>query len=240
MYFSIMILITLDRLLEFRLNIKYSLYWSSKRTLVALLVVTSISISIFICILIMTKIYNFTTLKFCEEFLMKNVIPLLISIFIVLASYTYYQIYKKIKKNREKTNKNKNIHEVRNLHKEISSNRRKPFQVFLPGLIMATFILFSIVPYFVWTIRYHVCRDCNEYVNSVITVLYSLGWLADPLICIFSLRHIRMKIKGVFLRFSNERKEENFFLRLFHKGVKVDLKDCKTEHNNQLLPVAIS
>lgn len=225
MCFSIMILITLDRLFEFRLNIKYSLYWSSKRTLVALLVVTSISISIFICILIMTKIYNFTTLKFCEKFLMKNVIPLLISIFIVLASYTYYQIYKKIKKNREKTNKNKNIHEVRNLHKEIGSNRRKPFQVFLPGLIMATFILFSIVPYFVWTIRYHVCRDCNEYVNSVITLLYSLGWLADPLIYIFSLRHIRMKIKGVFLRFSNERKEENFFLRLFHRGVKVDLKD---------------
>ena len=227
MYFSIMILITLDRLLEFRLNIKYSLFWSPKRTLVALLVVISISMTIFICIIILTRLYNFMTLKFYEEFLMKLMIPIFSSFFIVLASYTYYQIYKKIKKNREKAYKNKNIYEVRNLHKEMDSNRRKRFQVFLPSLIIATFILFSIVPYLIWTIRYHVCKDCNEYVNSVIALLYPLGWLADPIIYIFSLRPIRMRIREAFLRFSNESKEQNSFPRLSHRGSKMDLKDLR-------------
>ena len=85
MYFSIMILITLDRLLEFRLNIKYSLFWSPKRTLVALLVVISISKTICICMIILTRLYNFMTLKFYEEFLMKLMIPIFSSFFIVFA-----------------------------------------------------------------------------------------------------------------------------------------------------------
>ena len=209
-YFSIMILITLDRLLEFRLNIKYSLYWSPKKTLVALLVVISISISMFICIVILTRFYNFMTLKFYEEFLMKHMMPIFSSFFIVLASYTYYQIYKKIKKNRDKSNKNKIIYKIRKSHKEMDSNQRKRFQFFPPSLIIATFILFSIVPYLIWIIRYHVCKDCNEYVNSIIAFLYPLGWLADPIIYIFSLRHIRLIIRRTLLRFRKRARTKQF------------------------------
>lgn len=36
MYMTIMILITIDRLLEFKLNIKYPIYWTPKKTVVTI------------------------------------------------------------------------------------------------------------------------------------------------------------------------------------------------------------
>ena len=144
-YFLVMILITLDRLLEFRLSIKYSLYWSSKKTLVALLFIFSISMSIFICIVILTRFYDFTS-KY-EEILLIQVLPVFGNFFIVLAGYTYYQIYKKVKENRKKNNRIKIIYEIKNSSKQMESNQRKRFQVFLPSVIIGTFILFSLAPY---------------------------------------------------------------------------------------------
>ena len=192
-YFLVMILITLDRLLEFRLSIKYSLYWSSKKTLVALLFIISISMSIFICIVILTTFYDFTS-KY-EEILLIQVLPVFGNFFIVLAGYTYYQIYQKVKENRKKSKRIKRIYEVKNSSKQMDSNQRKRFQVFLPSVIIGTFILFSLAPYLIWIIQYHICNDCYKFLNSIIEILYSLGLLADPIVSIFSLKPIRMRIK---------------------------------------------
>ena len=192
-YFLVMIFITLDRLLEFRLSIKYSLYWSPKKTLVALLVTFSISMSIFICIVILTRFYDFTS-KY-EEVLLIQVLPVFGNFFIILAGCTYYQIYKKVKENRKKSKRIKRIYEVKNLSKQMDSNQKKRFQVFLPSIIIGTFILFSLVPYLIWIIQYHICNDCYKFLNSIIEILYSLGLLADPIVYIFSLKPIRMRIK---------------------------------------------
>ena len=192
-YFLVMIFITLDRLLEFRLSIKYSLYWSPKKTLVALLVTFSISTSIFICIVILTRFFDFTS-KY-EEVLLIQVLPVFGNFFIILAGYTYYQIYKKVKENRKKSKRIKRIYEVKNLSKQMDSNQKKRFQVFLPSIIIGTFILFSLVPYLIWIIQYHICNDCYKFLNSIIEILYSLGLLADPIVYIFSLKPIRMRIK---------------------------------------------
>ena len=192
-YFLVMILITLDRLLEFRLSIKYHVYWSPKKTLVALLVIFSISISIFICIVILTRFYDFIS-KY-EEILLIQVLPVFGNFFLVLAGYTYYQIYKKVKENREKSKRIKRKYEVKNSSKQIDSNQRKRLQVFLPSLIIGTFILFSLVPYLIWIIQYHICNNCYIFLTSIIEILYSLGLLADPVVYIFSLKPIRMRMK---------------------------------------------
>ena len=215
-YFSIMILITLDRLLEFRLNIKYSLYWSPKKTLVALLIIVSISISTFICVLIVRRFYYFTADSY-KEILLKHVLPTFSNSFILLALYTYYQIYKKVKENREQNKRIKQMFEVKNSHKQMDFNRRKRFQVFLPSLIIASFILFNVVPYTIWLIHANVCNNCNNVVHTVMYCLYLLAWLADPLIYIFSLKSIRMKIKRAFTRLNNKNTVQNNSLSLSNK-----------------------
>lgn len=63
-YLLIMIFITVDRLLEFRLNIKYPLYWSSKKTLVVLIIAFTVSISISICVITLKQFFAFEYRKF--------------------------------------------------------------------------------------------------------------------------------------------------------------------------------
>ena len=215
-YFSIIILITLDRLLEFRLNIKYSLYWSSKKTLVTLLVTVSISISTFICVLVVRRFYNFT-FNIYEKIVLEHVMPAFSNSFILLALYTYYQIYKKVKENREKNKRIKQMFEVKHSHKQIDFNRRKRFQVFLPSLIMASFILFIAVPYTIWRIHIEVCNDCNNNLDRILYCLFLLAFLADPMIYIFSLKSVRMKIKRTFPRLNNENTVQNNSLSLSNK-----------------------
>ena len=215
-YFSIMILITLDRLLEFRLNIKYSLYWSPKKTLITLLVIVSTSLSTFIFVLVVRRFYYFTSDSY-ENIFLKDVIPAFSNPFILLALYTYYQIYKKVKENREKNKRIKQMFEVKNSHKQKGFNRRKRFRVFLPSLIIASFILFSVFPYTIWRIHSEVCNNCNGFVYTIMYCLYLLAWLSDPLIYIFSLKSVRMRIKRAFTRLNTENKVLNNCLGLSSK-----------------------
>ena len=190
---SVMILITLDRLLEFRLNLKYSLYWSPKNTLKLLVSLVFISISIFICVIILRQFYKF---EFAGIY-MKHVLPQFGAIFLFLATYTYYLIFKRIKKNRKEDMKirreKKNIEPTQ----RTSSSKRR-FRVFLPGWIMATFILFGVAPHIIYIIHFEVTDKKYEALEEVIKILYALGWLADAFLYIFSLKPIRKE----FRRFS--------------------------------------
>ena len=90
MYFSVMIILTLDRFLEFRFSIKYFFIWSSKKTLG---IVSCISIINSICFLpISVKIISY------RKYLIGYIFAPVACIYLLLASLTYYQIKKKSKK----------------------------------------------------------------------------------------------------------------------------------------------
>ena len=215
-YFSIMILITIDRLLEFRLNIKYSLHWFPKKVKVILVVVISIYMNIFICMAII-RFYKLVD-DYYQKYLMNYVIPIFSGFFLVLASCTYYQIYKKIKENRKTNDRIKHVCEVHNSYKQIGSTQKKRFQIFLPGLLIATFILFSIVPNLLWVVYVLCFKGESEALKMIITISFPIGWLVDPVIYIFCLKRIRMRMKRAFIRFSYKDETQSSSLRLSNKN----------------------
>ena len=196
LYLLIMIFITLDRLFEFRLNIKYSLYWSPKKTFYALTIVFSILILVFVCLIIL-KVF-FTSFDFVK-IIMIYVLPQFGIIFMILAIYTYYLIFKKLKRNRRTSRKIKQNIMMQNFRIQ-NETSTKGFRVFVPSLIIATFILFSIIPYVTMLIYYYVFNEQHQLLLKFILIMFPLGWLADAVIYIFTLRQIRRKIAGDICR----------------------------------------
>ena len=196
LHLLIMIFITLDRLFEFRLNIKYSLYWSPKKTFYALTIVFSILILVLVCLIIL-KVF-FTSFDFVK-IIMIYVLPQFGIIFMILAIYTYYLIFKKLKRNRRTSRKIKQNIMMQNsrIQNETST---KGFRVFVPSLIIATFILLSIIPYVTMLIYYYVFNEQHQLLLKFILIMFPLGWLADAVIYIFTLRQIRRKIAGDICR----------------------------------------
>ena len=191
LYLLIMIFITLDRLFEFRLNIKYSLYWSPKKTLYALTIVFSISILVFVFLTIL-KVF-FTSFDYVKV-IRTYVLPQLGIIFMILAVYTYYLIFKKLKGNRRMSMKIKQNIMMQNSRIQNETFMRG-FRIFVPSLIIATFILLSIIPYVIMLVHYYVFHDQHQSLLKVILIMFPLGWLADAVIYIFTLRQIRRKVE---------------------------------------------
>lgn len=144
MYWSIMIILTLDWSLEFCFNIKYFLIWSSKKTLIILGLLSCIALVIYIYLLPFSdKVYSH------RKYLILYIFVPITCIYCILASLTYCQIFKKIKEIRKQSQELKDY-----ISKgQLSENRKqKRIQVFLPSFIILTFILrfpFAIVV-FVW------------------------------------------------------------------------------------------
>ena len=191
LYLLIMIFITLDRLFEFRLNIKYSLYWSPKKTFCAVTIAFSISISGFVCLAIL-KVF-FTSFDYVKV-IRNYVLPQFGIIFMILAIYTYYLIFKKLKGNRRMSKKIKQNIMMQNSRVQNETFTRG-FRIFVPSLIIATFILLSIIPYVIMFVHYYVFNNQYQSLLKVILIMFPLGWLADAVIYIFTLRQIRSKIE---------------------------------------------
>ena len=130
-------------------------------------------------------------------------------IYLLLASLTYYQIFKKIKENRRKARELKEYIENRRKSQErreyISKDqpikkKTTQIQIFLPSFIILTFILFCIFPIFLTLLHDFIFTDTG-WLMSVLLVLMGLGWVADPLIYIFSLKSVRRKIQQNFMNF---------------------------------------
>ena len=191
MYLSIMIIFTLDRLLEFHLNIKYSLMWSPKKTLILLGLLSSLSVIIFICLLpVSTEVYS------RSGYVIAFIYTPIALIYLALAGLTYYQIFKKIKENRNQSRKLKE-----HINKEQLNKSKRRIQVFLPSLIILTFILFNIIPILLELLHYFIFPKARWFM-FVLTILYQIGWMADPVIYIISLKTIR---QGIFHNFSTFR-----------------------------------
>ena len=184
MYFVVMIILTLDRCFEFPFSMKYSLIWSSKKTLIILGMFLCISLMYFICFLpFSVKIFSY------RKYLIGYVYAPVAYIYSFLASLTYYQIFKKIKENRKKARKLKEYIENRRkcrklreyISKEQPTQRKKQIQIFLPSFIILTFILFCIFPIFLTLLHDFIFTDTG-WLMRVLLVLMELGWMVDPLI----------------------------------------------------------
>ena len=189
MYWVIMTLITLDRFLEIYLNIKYSILCSSKKTKTVLIIALVIS---FLLLVPAFQVKKETLISFGILFCY----PILESFFIILASVTYLYIFKQVLRHRKRTMK---------VQKQLRRNNRvinrmhfgNRFKVFVPSLIIITFIFFMFVPN---TISLFIHKGfVKPEVQDIVFILIPIGLVADPVIYIFNLKGIRrLSIKTVW------------------------------------------
>ena len=198
MYWVIMTLITVDRFLEIYLNIKYNILCSPKKTKTVLIIAIVISVLLLVPAFHVKKetLISFGIL-FCY--------PMLESFFIILALVTYLYIFKQVQRHRKSTLK---------VQKQLRRNNRvitrmhfgNRFKVFVPSLIIITFIFFMCIPN---TISLFILKGfVKPELQGVVFILIPIGLVADPVIYIFSLKGIsRSSIKSAWsansIRISN-------------------------------------
>lgn len=194
LYIIIMTLIKVDRFLEIYLNIKYNIVWSPLKTTIVLFVAATLcflsSVPLFLVGIKFGNHRVVATTIFCYIY------PILHFIFIAAFACTYFYIFKKLYKFRTNTARlQKQLHtnDTGKIHKK-PNNR---FKIFVPTLIIVTFLLFMVVP--------NVVRLCAffEYVKPGIAYIVSftsipIGFLLDPCIYIFNLKGVRSAIRKRF------------------------------------------
>ena len=185
MYMFIMFFITLDRLLAVYWNIKYDQHCTKRRTLVVLILVFVISIIFYLNILISNRMkpWNY------GKFLMVYIYPVFQVWFLLTAVVTYIYIFVKVRQNRLARKKiEKQICRSNNTS-NLKKYSRNNFNILVPGAVVLTFILFMTLPSVIY------CTfDSLGGKMKVPYVIYVLGWIADPIIYIFSIKSLRKKL----------------------------------------------
>ena len=191
MYIFIMTCIVVDRFFEIYLNIKYSVLWSSKKTRVVLLIGFMICCILFVPFIIMELRNRFIT----GDTLSRYIYPVIELVFIIIFSWSYFYIIRQVLRYRRNTKK---------LEKQLSKNNRvfyhkqsnNRFKLFVPTLIIVTFLLFMIGPSILRLLV--ALKLLNADVGYRISfVLVPVGFIADPIIYIFSLTVMRSAFKRV-------------------------------------------
>ena len=70
--------------------------------------------------------------------------------------------------------------------------KKRVLKIFVPSLIILTFILFTVIPNLIEAISYTENIPELKYYTRII--MYLIGWTLDPLIYIFPLKAIRRKL----------------------------------------------
>ena len=187
MYVVSMFLVTIDRYLLVNLNIKYSVYCTPNK----LKRILRFSWIVFITL----HFGCFATLLFypydIEKYTNVYIYPVYEVAFLGTVFVTYSSIFKKF---------NKSKHESKRVRKQISQNINLPqdqrflkarFNVYIPTLIILSFVTFTIVPNILFAIRRfsYISSSALAYCR----ILYPLGWCCDPLIYCCSFMRNRRK-----------------------------------------------
>ena len=191
MYGAVMTMITIDRFLEFRFTLKYPLFCAVKKTKIVVLFFLLMAMMVFLSI----------SAKFIATSNFKNSLSHYIylggnSVFLVIALFTYGFIFKKLRQNRK---------ELENMRKRVNVfvQNRSAFKMFVPSLIIITFIIFTVIPNLIEAISY--TENVSNFNYHARFIMYPIGWFIDPLMYIFSLKVIRKKIRRIFTQRSTRK-----------------------------------
>ena len=192
MYISIMTFITVDRFLEIYLNIKYSVIWSSKKTRTVLIIAFCISFTL----MILTLLIGTRNPRF---FFIYHFLPISNSIFLIVASVIYLCITKQILKHRRNTKKLQQQLRENNktFYQKKSYNR---FKIYVPALIIVTFIFFMISPNFISLLNRQTRIVKLDVEKNIINILIPIGFIADAILFFFNLKAVRAALERMINR----------------------------------------
>eukprot|EP00111_Clytia_hemisphaerica_P024689 TCONS_00072753-protein len=192
-----MIFITLDRLLELVLNIRYPVYWDEDKTKTLLIGtwILGTCISISICCISGIQQFDWATYFF------KYFFPSIEIVFVALAFVTYTLIFRKFKTTRQSPcNYNPEDADSRKRAMSNGSNKKKQessFRIFIrskffiPVLLILTFFIFVVGADLVYLILIVINGYTDDYISYILTISYAISNLIDAWIYIFLQRDVR-------------------------------------------------
>lgn len=206
-FYASMILVTLDKVFEVWLNIKYSLFCNSRKA--RYLVYTSwlIGFTIFLVIISSYLLLRFQYHKFNEYCFMTFDF-----LFLTTAVISYGSIFYKYKETRR--------HPAMGVHVNYPANNNNTFSVLLNSrfyisiLLIVSFILFMVVPDFIYVLlllrnehthgSHHgeTAWPGTKLIEQVISMLYAFSFLVDACIYILMQEKVRKRLIRKFRKIS--------------------------------------
>ena len=186
----IMIMITVDRFLEIYLNIKYSIYWSVRKTNVVLIVALLMCCLLFIPLFIV----HLRSATAFRKLVTYYIFPTLSLVFLIVFSFSYFYIIKQVLRHRKKT---------KQIQKQLRTNNTNlhckqlniRFRLFVPTLVIITFILFMICPNIIGI--FVVIELLPIYVLYFTKLFVIVGFIADAAVFVFNLNGIRVTMRNL-------------------------------------------
>ena len=192
-YIFIMTMISFDRFLEIRLNIKYNIYWSVKKTKIVLFGALALCLLTWIPLFTLAtrSSYSFSTR------VIHYIFPILVFIFLLIASFSYFYITKQVLKHRRNARRIEQQLQKNNkiVYDKKTTNR---FKLFVPTLIILTFLLFMVTPK---TIKIFVDIGLtSEFTYEITFMFLPIGFITDAIIYIFNVNGVRQVFKNMIWR----------------------------------------
>ena len=169
-YMLLMIVITIDRFLIIYLNIKYPLYCTPRKIKIVVILILCFCLCFFFVFL--SKYLSSQTWN-PYRILYLFVYPVIQSVFLLTAILTYVYIYRQLKRSKE-PNRN-SVKNMKDSKKEPKSKERKRFNIFVPNLIILTFILFTVLPHAVWSIKFWFEFNLPTSASYFVALMINLG-----------------------------------------------------------------
>ena len=183
-------MITVDRFLEIYLNIKYSIYWSVRKTNVVLIVALLMCCLLFIPLFIV----HLRSATAFRKLVTYYIFPTLSLVFLIVFSFSYFYIIKQVLRHRKKT---------KQIQKQLRTNNTNlhckqlniRFRLFVPTLVIITFILFMICPNIIGI--FVVIELLPIYVLYFTKLFVIVGFIADAVVFVFNLNGIRVTMRNL-------------------------------------------
>ena len=184
------IMITVDRFLEIYLNIKYSIHWSVRKTNVVLIVAVLMCCLLFIPLFIV----HLRSATAFRKLVTYYIFPTLSLVFLIVFSFSYFYIIKQVLRHRKKT---------KQIQKQLRTNNTNlhckqlniRFRLFVPTLVIITFILFMICPNIIGI--FVVIELLPIYVLYFTKLFVIVGFIADAVVFVFNLNGIRVTMRNL-------------------------------------------
>lgn len=167
--FFVMLFLTVDRFFEIYLNIKYSLYWSTKRSKYMMTAVWIVTVFHSVALTISVR-YGYK--NNIDELFLLHIHPTKDAVFLIAAGVTYGYIVMKLVRLSPLNNKHFEKASTRDSHTNTSRRSTATSKLLLPSLIILTYIVFMVFPnivFFCW--------------HFEIKIFSNFDAMADPFLC---------------------------------------------------------
>ena len=183
-------MISFDRFLEIRLNVKYNIYWSVQKKKIVLLGALVLYLLTWIPLFTLAtrSSYSFSTR------LIHYIFPILVFIFLLIASFSCFYITKQVLKHRRNARR---VEQQLQKNNKIVYDKQSPnkFKLFVPTLIIVTFLLFMVTPK---TIKIFVDTGLmSEFTYEITFIFLPNGFITDAIIYIFSVNGVKQVCKNL-------------------------------------------